>query len=64
MYEAQNFLCANSDFAAGRIAIIACGLADYPVVSLSDLLSPVPDMPRVKREVVSAFAEVFNHDVG
>ncbi len=39
--------------------IIACGLADYPVASLADLLSPVPDMPRVKREVARAFGEVF-----
>ena len=39
--------------------IIACGLADYPVASLADLLAPVPDMPRVKREVTRAFGEVF-----
>ncbi len=39
--------------------ISACGLAEYPVASLADLLSPVPDMPRVKREVVRAFADVF-----
>lgn len=39
--------------------IIACGLAEYPLASLADLLSPVPDMPRVKREVARAFAEVF-----
>jgi lipoate-protein ligase B len=43
--------------------IIACGLADYPVVSLADPLSPVPDMSRVKREVAGAFGEVFECEV-
>jgi lipoate-protein ligase B len=39
--------------------IIACGLQDEPVVSLADLLAPVPSMERVKQEVVGAFEEVF-----
>ncbi|MEW6405661.1 MAG: lipoyl(octanoyl) transferase, partial [Chloroflexota bacterium] len=39
--------------------IIACGLQDEPVVSLADLLDPVPSMERVKEEVVMAFEEVF-----
>jgi len=39
--------------------IIACGLQDEPVVSLADLLSPVPSMEQVKQEVVIAFGEVF-----
>ncbi len=43
--------------------IIACGLADYPVVSLADLLSPAPDMPRVKREVARSFGEVFGFEM-
>ena len=43
--------------------IIACGLADHPVVSLADLVSPVPDMFRVKREVTRAFGEVFECEV-
>lgn len=43
--------------------IIACGLAGYPVVSLADLLNPVPAMEKVKREVVSAFGEVFGYEV-
>ena len=43
--------------------IIACGLADEPVASLADLLEPVPDMGQVKREVVSAFGEVFGYEV-
>lgn len=39
--------------------IIACGLQNEPVVSLADLLSPVPDMQTVKDEVISAFHQVF-----
>jgi lipoyl(octanoyl) transferase len=39
--------------------IIACGLQDEPIVSLADLLSPVPSMERVKQEVVTAFEEIF-----
>ena len=41
--------------------IIACGLAGEPVVSLADLLDPVPTMEQVKQEVVSAFREVFGY---
>jgi lipoyl(octanoyl) transferase len=44
--------------------IVACGLADHPVVSLADLLTPVPDMARVKRETATAFAEVFGFEIG
>jgi lipoyl(octanoyl) transferase len=40
--------------------IIACGIADHPVVSLSDLVSTPPAMPEVKRCVASAFAGIFN----
>jgi lipoyl(octanoyl) transferase len=40
--------------------IIACGLQDEPVVSLADLLSPVPDMQTVKEEVTKAFKSIFN----
>jgi lipoate-protein ligase B len=40
--------------------IIACGLQDEPVVSLADLLSPVPMMEGVKQEVIASFQEVFN----
>jgi len=39
--------------------IIPCGIADYPVVSLADLLSPPPAMPQVKAHVVRAFEDVF-----
>ena len=38
--------------------IIACGLSE-PVVSLADLLSPVPTMEDVKEKIKSAFHEVF-----
>jgi len=43
--------------------IIACGLADYPVASLADLLDPVPTMGKVKQEVISAFGEVFGYGI-
>jgi lipoate-protein ligase B len=39
--------------------IVACGLVDDPVVSLEQLLDPVPPMDRVRREVAQAFGEVF-----
>lgn len=39
--------------------IIACGLQDEPVVSLEDLLRPVPGMQTVKDEVGAAFAKGF-----
>ena len=38
--------------------IIACGLSE-PVVSLADLLSPVPAMEEVKEKIKLAFREVF-----
>ncbi len=43
--------------------IIACGLQDEPVASLEDLLSPVPTMEAVKREVTAAFADAFEYKV-
>ena len=42
--------------------IIACGLADYPIVSLADLLDPLPSMQRVKQEVVNTFCSVFDFE--
>ena len=38
--------------------ILACGLSE-PVVSLADLVEPVPAMGRVKEEVLAAFKELF-----
>ena len=43
--------------------IIACGLSE-PVVSLADLLSPVPMMDQVKETVIAAFGEVFESQTG
>jgi len=44
--------------------IIACGLADYPVASLSDLIFSLPEMDRVKQEIISAFGKVFGYEMG
>lgn len=41
--------------------IIACGLQNEPIVSLTDLLSPAPSMQTVKEEVIKAFEVVFNN---
>ena len=41
--------------------IIACGLSE-PVVSLADLLPAAPSMENVKKEIISAFCEVFEMD--
>ncbi len=38
--------------------IIPCGLSE-PVVSLADLLDPVPEMQNVKEEIKKAFLEIF-----
>ncbi len=42
--------------------IIACGLQDESIVSLEDLLTPVPTMERVKQEVIRAFGEAFGFE--
>ena len=39
--------------------IVGCGLANYPVVSLADLLPNPPDIKDVKQEITKAFGEVF-----
>lgn len=41
--------------------IIGCGLQDEPIVSLADLFAEPPSMDRVKREVITAFREVFEY---
>jgi lipoate-protein ligase B len=43
--------------------IVACGLADYPVVSMADLVPQPPDLQRVKKEVAAAFGEVFDYEI-
>jgi lipoyl(octanoyl) transferase len=39
--------------------IIACGLADAPLVSMADLLAEPPDMRAVKNEVGMVFGDIF-----
>jgi lipoate-protein ligase B len=39
--------------------IIGCGLKDYPVTSLAELLDPPPGMAEVSAAVVAAFGEIF-----
>ena len=39
--------------------IVACGLAEYPVVSLADLLNEPPEIGQVKKEIILAFEDVF-----
>jgi len=43
--------------------IVACGLAEYPVVSLADLLNESPEMGKVKKEISFAFEEVFGFNM-
>src|SRR5215510_2493512 len=50
----------NMDYWDG---IIACGLQDEPVVSLADLFPKPPSMQQVKREVITAFGEVFGYEM-
>jgi len=43
--------------------IVACGLVDYPLASLADVLGKPPDMQQVKQEVATAFGEVFAYRI-
>ena len=43
--------------------IVPCGLPGHPVVSLQDLLAPMPTMDDVKQEVTEAFGEVFGYEM-
>jgi lipoate-protein ligase B len=43
--------------------IVPCGIPDYPVVALADLLTPTPAMDAVKREVLRAFAGTFGYEL-
>ncbi|UCD98931.1 MAG: lipoyl(octanoyl) transferase LipB [Chloroflexota bacterium] len=40
--------------------IVACGLEDYPGISLANLISPLPSQQTVLESVVAGFGEVFN----
>lgn len=42
--------------------IVACGLAEEPVVALADLLSPAPDLEQVKHETAVVFRSRFEMD--
>ena len=42
--------------------IIACGLVGEPAVSLADLLDLVPEMDKIKAEIIIAFREVFDFE--
>ncbi len=42
--------------------IIPCGISDAGVVSMSDLLSPVPDPAEIRRELTSSFRNIFGFD--
>jgi lipoate-protein ligase B len=39
--------------------IVACGLADYPAVSLADLFEHAPTMDQVRHTIVASFQKVF-----
>ncbi len=41
--------------------VVGCGLKDYPVASLADLLDPIPSLTRVMDSVVQAFSQVFGY---
>lgn len=53
-------VCPDMTFWDG---IIACGLAHYPLVSLTDLTDAAPDMGEVKRQVSVAFGEAFGYEI-
>jgi len=41
--------------------IIGCGLENYPVTSLAELINPAPSMERVSQAIIQAFGEVFGY---
>jgi lipoate-protein ligase B len=43
--------------------IVGCGLREYPVTSLADLLYPTPPMQEVEHAVMTAFGEVFAYEM-
>jgi lipoate-protein ligase B len=43
--------------------IVPCGLEDYPQASVSELLDPLPSMPRVMNAVSAAFGQVFGFQI-
>lgn len=43
--------------------IIGCGLKDFPVTCLAELLHPVPPIEQVMDEVVAAFESIFGYEM-
>lgn len=43
--------------------IVPCGLAQYPLVSIADLLPVSPSMPEVKRRVANSVGDIFGYEV-
>lgn len=41
--------------------IIGCGIQNYPIASLADLLQPVPDMKQVHQAIIKAFSKESNY---
>jgi len=42
--------------------IVPCGISDAGVMSMSDLITPVPDPPEIREELTSSFQDVFGFD--
>jgi lipoate-protein ligase B len=42
--------------------IVGCGLANYPVASLADLLDPVPSIARVSEVIITSFGAEFGYE--
>jgi len=43
--------------------IVACGLADYPVTSLAELMATPPDMGTTIQTIIDAFAQVYQYHI-
>ena len=41
--------------------IVGCGLKDYPVTSLAEILHPLPDMEQIIGLITSIFGDIFNY---
>jgi lipoate-protein ligase B len=55
-------LNVNPDMAYWE-GIVGCGLDEYPVASLAQLLQPTPSMYTVMDSVESAFGKIFNYEM-
>jgi lipoyl(octanoyl) transferase len=43
--------------------IVGCGLSQYPIASLADMLYPLPSLESVERAVMDAFGQVFDYQI-